>query len=48
MDSEWVALIELVAERGSEGMAGVEDRLTGVFLRGDGQNDDLLSGDARR
>lgn len=48
VDAEWVAMERLISECRGEGLAGVEDRLLGVFLGGDGEDDDLLGRDAWR
>ena len=46
MDAERFAAIGLVAKGFGQGMAGSDDRLAGILLGSDRQDDDLLSGHA--
>lgn len=45
-DAEVFASVGLFAKALGEGVAGLGDRLAGVFFGGDGNDDDLLRGDA--
>lgn len=47
VDADGFAVIGLVAEGIREGFAGGEDGFAGVFLGGDGEDDDVLGCDAR-